>query len=74
MEIPPGWPCHRADCGRASGTSYPDLSGLGGRVRKLGDQIHKGVASPTSVVEMGQLSLVATSKNELLGEQDALAL
>ena len=39
----------------------------------VADQIHKGVASPTSVVEMGQLSLVATSKNELLGEQDALA-
>ena len=39
----------------------------------MADQIHKGVASPTSVVEMGQLSLVATSKNELLGEQDALA-
>jgi hypothetical protein len=39
----------------------------------VADQIHKSVASPTSVVEMGQLSLVATSKNELLSEQDTLA-
>ncbi len=37
------------------------------------DQIHKAVASPTSQVEMGQLSLIATAKSELLGEQDALA-
>lgn len=43
MEIPPGWPGPRVVCGKASGTSYPDLSGLGGRVRKLGNQIHKGV-------------------------------
>jgi hypothetical protein len=39
----------------------------------VADQIHKAVASPTSQVEMGQLSLIATSKNELLGEQDTLA-
>ena len=37
----------------------------------VADQIHKAVASPTSVVEMGQLNIIATGKSELLSEQEA---
>lgn len=43
MKIPHGWPGHRVVYGKFSGIFYPGLSGLGGRVRELGDQIHKGI-------------------------------
>ncbi|MFM9967678.1 MAG: choice-of-anchor I family protein [Burkholderiales bacterium] len=40
----------------------------------VADQIHKAVTDPASAVEMGQLSIMATAKdNKILGEQAAFA-